>query len=79
MKALKSVVEAARLLGISTWTVRAWERQGNLNAVRIGRRVLFEEAELERFIAQRRNIQAAGAGTSAPASTARLNEVHDGQ
>jgi len=51
MRALKSVVESAELLGISPWTVRADIRTGKLQAVRIGRRVLIEEEELERFVA----------------------------
>lgn len=52
MRALKSVEEAAGLLGISKWTVRKDIREGRLTPVRLGRRVLLEEAELERFIAE---------------------------
>jgi excisionase family DNA binding protein len=51
MRALKSVEEAAGLLGISKWTVRSYVRDGKLKPVRLGRRVLVEEAELERLIA----------------------------
>ena len=51
MKALKSVEESAELLGISVWTVRAYIRDGKLRPVRLGRRVLLEESELERFVA----------------------------
>ena len=51
MKALKNIEEAAGLLGISPWTVRSYIIQGKLRPVRIGRRVLIEEAELERFVA----------------------------
>ena len=51
MRPLKSVEEAAELLGVSKWSVRSWIREGKLRAVRLGRRVLVEEAELERFIA----------------------------
>jgi excisionase family DNA binding protein len=51
MQPLKSVEEAAELLGISPWTVRSYIRDGKLKPVRIGRRVLVEEAELERFVA----------------------------
>jgi excisionase family DNA binding protein len=51
VKALKSVVGAAELLAVSVWTVRLYERQGLLKALRIGRRVLFEQDELERFVA----------------------------
>jgi excisionase family DNA binding protein len=52
MKALKNINEAAGLLGISPWTVRAYIRAGKLSPVRLGRRVLVEEAELERFVAE---------------------------
>ncbi len=52
MRALKSVEEAAVLLAISPWTVRGYVREGKLKAVRLGRRVLLEEAELERFVAE---------------------------
>jgi len=52
MKPLKSVEEAAELLGISTWTVRGYVRDRKLKPVRLGRRVLLEEEELERFIAE---------------------------
>jgi excisionase family DNA binding protein len=51
MTSLKDVKQAAALLGISPWTVRAYVRDGKLIPVRIGRRVLLEEVELERFIA----------------------------
>lgn len=50
MRALKSVGEAAELLGISQWTIRAYIKMGKLKPVRIGRRVLLGEDELERFV-----------------------------
>jgi len=59
MNALKSVVDAAGLLGISPWTVRSYIRSGKLMPVRIGRRVLVEEAELERFVASGKSAAAA--------------------
>jgi excisionase family DNA binding protein len=59
MKSLKGVVGAAGFLAISTWSVRKLERQKKLKAVRIGRRVLFEEEELERFVAESKRMQAA--------------------
>jgi excisionase family DNA binding protein len=36
--------------GISRHTVRAWIRQGRLQRVRIGRRVMLTQADLERFV-----------------------------
>lgn len=52
MRPLRSVEEAAGLLGISKWTVRAYIRDGRLKAVRLGRRVLLSEEELERLVAE---------------------------
>ena len=49
---LYDVQVAAKLLSISPWTVRAAIRRGRLRPVRIGRRVLLEESELERFVAE---------------------------
>ena len=51
MRALKTVQESAGLLRISKWTVRSYIRDGRLKPVRLGRRVLLTEDELERFIA----------------------------
>jgi len=50
MKQLFDVNSAARLLSISPWTVRSYIHNGKLRPVRLGRRVLLEEAELERLI-----------------------------
>ena len=52
MRPLKSVVEAAELLRISPWTVRSYIRDGRLRPVRLGRRVLLAEDELERLVAE---------------------------
>jgi excisionase family DNA binding protein len=49
------VKEAAAALGISHWSLRKYVRQGRLVAVRIGRRVLIQPAELERLIEQGRS------------------------
>jgi excisionase family DNA binding protein len=51
MQPLRSVVKAAELLGISPWTIRGYIRDGKLKPVRLGRRVLLAEDELERFVA----------------------------
>ena len=50
MRPLKSVEETAELLGISPWTVRSYIRDGKLRPVRLGRRVLLREDELERLV-----------------------------
>jgi len=47
---LWNVEEVAKALAISPWTVRSYIRQGRLQPVRVGRRVLFEPAECERFL-----------------------------
>ena len=52
MRSLRNVNQAAELLGISPWTVRAYIRGGKLMAVRLGRRVLLSEDELERFVTE---------------------------
>ena len=52
MQQLISVEQAAGLLGLSTWTVRAYIRDGKLRPVRLGRRVLLAENELERLVAE---------------------------
>ena len=44
------ILEAAESLGLSHWTIRLYIRQGRLKAVKIGRRVLIEPAELQRLI-----------------------------
>jgi excisionase family DNA binding protein len=55
MKQLHNINSAARLLSISPWTVRSYIHNGKLKPVRLGRRVLLEEAELERFVAEGKN------------------------
>lgn len=50
MTKLLNVNDAADLLSISPWTVRAYIREGKLRSVRLGRRVLLSETELERLI-----------------------------
>jgi excisionase family DNA binding protein len=50
MNQLLSVEDAACRLAISPWTLRGLLRAGKLNPVRIGRRILVSESDLERFI-----------------------------
>jgi excisionase family DNA binding protein len=47
-----SVYEAAPLLGVSPYTVRAWVRQRRLPFFRCGRRIVFAQKDLEQFLAQ---------------------------
>jgi excisionase family DNA binding protein len=57
MTPLLSLREAARLLGISFWSVRRLIRDGRLCPVRVGKRVLLEQSTLERFIAANRSAR----------------------
>jgi excisionase family DNA binding protein len=51
MTQLYDVSNAAQMLAVSTWTIRAYIRNGKLRPVRIGRLVRLEGQELERFVA----------------------------
>jgi len=50
MEPLLNIEEAARLLGLSPWTIRLRIHEGRLNPVRLGRRVLIEPSELQRLV-----------------------------
>ena len=54
MSNLFGVEDTAHRLGISVWTVYRWARQGRLTSIRLGRRRLFAEADLEALIATSR-------------------------
>lgn len=49
-----SVPEAAAFLGISPATLRAWIRQRRVAFYRLGRRVVFDRTDLERFLRSNR-------------------------
>jgi excisionase family DNA binding protein len=49
-----SLEDAAARLGISGFTLRAWVRKRVLAHYRCGRRIVFDEATLARFLAARR-------------------------
>jgi len=53
---LIDVKTAARALSISPWTVRAYMRSGKLCPIKIGRRILLTERELERFVNERTTV-----------------------
>ena len=50
MEPLLDVQNVARTLSLSPWTVRRMIADGRLVPVRLGRRVLVEPAEVERFV-----------------------------
>jgi len=54
MEPLVNVNEAAKLLGLSSWTVRKLIASNRLSAVRINRRVLLQPEELRRIIEEGR-------------------------
>ena len=47
---LYDVCQAAEMLRISPWTIRAYIRNGKLRPIRVGRLVRLDEQELERFV-----------------------------
>jgi excisionase family DNA binding protein len=64
MESLLSIEGAARLLGISPWTVRRYIATKKIRIVRIGRRVLLAQQELQRIVNEGRDgaqTDAAGA------------------
>jgi len=52
MTHLYDIKNVAQILSISTWSVRSLVRQGRLRPVRILRRLLFDEHEIERLISE---------------------------
>jgi excisionase family DNA binding protein len=57
-----SPAEAAWLLGVTPWTVRAWIRDGQLKGVRLAPKMIrIARADVERFLADRAEAEAAGA------------------
>jgi excisionase family DNA binding protein len=51
---LLSLSEVATALRVSPHTVRSWVRSGRLLPIRICRRLLFDPAEVTRFISEAR-------------------------
>jgi excisionase family DNA binding protein len=47
---LLAVPDAAEAIGLSPWTIRQYVREGKIQSIRIGRRVLIEPSELQRLI-----------------------------
>jgi excisionase family DNA binding protein len=53
MRKLLNVCEAARVLGLSAHTIRAWTASGRMPLVKLGKRTLFDEDELQRWVRER--------------------------
>jgi len=56
---LLTLLALAKALCVSPHTVRAWIRQGKLQPVRICRRLLFDPAEVSRFLTEARSTEMA--------------------
>jgi excisionase family DNA binding protein len=56
MSNLMSAQEAARRLGISLWSVYRWSRAGRIVSVRLGRRRLFAEEDLQDMVRRARQL-----------------------
>ena len=54
MSKLISSLEASRRLGISIWTLYKWIHAGRLSSFRMGKKMLFDEEEIEAFIRDHR-------------------------
>jgi excisionase family DNA binding protein len=50
-----SLQEAAKMLSVSIWTLKKLVKEKNLRSVRIGRRVVIQVSELERFLSGKAN------------------------
>ena len=51
MNQCKNLEEAAATLAVSPLTLRRWARDGKIESVRLGRRIVFLESALDKFIA----------------------------
>jgi excisionase family DNA binding protein len=49
---LVSIKEAASILAISPWTVRAWITQGKITSAKLGARRLVPESEVNRLLSE---------------------------
>lgn len=52
MRELLNTEQAAGLLGVKRWTLRAWVSQRKVPFVKLGRLVRFDPAALELFVLQ---------------------------
>lgn len=57
---LLSILEAAKLLRLSPFTVRLFIQRGELPIIRLGRRVLIHSNDLGEFIRVRREVRGKG-------------------
>jgi len=56
MDQLLTVADAARILTLSPWTIRSYVRCGKLHPLRLGRRLAFEQSDLQRLVDEARSL-----------------------
>ena len=54
MQSLLNTADVARLLGIAEITVRKWVAKGELPHLKLGRRTLFDPAQLQEWLETKR-------------------------
>jgi excisionase family DNA binding protein len=52
MNQMLSAVEAAKVLGVSAWTIRQWSSQRKLRFYKVGRLTKYKVSDLEAFLEQ---------------------------
>lgn len=57
MEQLYDIPTAAGLLCISAWTLRSYIAKGIVQPVRIGRRVLLDQSELEHLVSRGKQVE----------------------
>jgi excisionase family DNA binding protein len=71
---LESIADASRRLGVSTFTTRRLIKAKQLRAVRVGKRVLVPQSEIERVIAE-----GCGTSVSKPTESSPARETRNGR
>jgi excisionase family DNA binding protein len=61
---LYGIREAAQLMSLSHWTLRAWISKGKIKRTKLGGRTLIGKSELERFIRAGQTAKANGNGST---------------
>jgi len=77
MEPLLNIEAAGRLLGLSPWTIRMKIRQKELLPVKLGRRVLLEPREIERYVARCKGTVAGSTSNEIPANREGTRTVED--
>ena len=61
---LFTVEQAASVIGLSAWTIRAWIAQGRLRSLKLGKRRMVPAEEVERVTSEGLREQAGGRAAS---------------